>query len=155
MKAKVISLKAKLVGESVPPKTHGAAGRDIENQLRAQGFPISNQPGPDLPSVGLEVKSRDIDSTSAQSVGTMLQCGIFVSQIHAQVIREPLVAGQDGQHRGLTNRLCALKHQHVVDLAAGFEYSRHCADEKFRANLFDVGGMLRRVCIGIFDQPGV
>lgn len=72
MKVKITSIKAKLVGEIVPPKTNGAAGRDIENQLRDQGYPISNQPGPDLPSVGLEVKSRDIDSTSPQSVGSML-----------------------------------------------------------------------------------
>ena len=90
MKAKVISLKAKLVGESVPPKTHGAAGRDIENQLRAQGFPISNQPGPDLPSVGLEVKSRDIDSTSAQSVGTMLPEDIIQKSYRESVICEKL-----------------------------------------------------------------
>jgi hypothetical protein len=90
MKAKVISLKAKLVGETVPPKTHGAAGRDIENQLRAQGFPLSNQSGPDLPTVGLEVKSRDIDSTSAQSIGTMLPEDIIRTPYPESVICEKL-----------------------------------------------------------------
>lgn len=90
MKAKVISLKAKLVGEAVPPKTHGAAGRDIEHQLRAQGFPISNQPGADMPSIGVEVKSRDIDSTSAQSVGTMLPEDIIKKSYRESVIYEKL-----------------------------------------------------------------
>ena len=90
MKAKIISLKTKLVGEAVPPKTHGAAGRDIENQLRAQGFPISNQPGADLPTIGLEVKSRDIDSTSPQSVGTMLPEDIVNTPYRNSLICEKL-----------------------------------------------------------------
>ena len=90
MKVKVTKIKANLVGESVPPKTHGAAGRNIENRLRAQGFPISNQSGPDLPSVGLEVKSRDIDSTSAQSVGTMLPEDIIQQSYRESVICEKL-----------------------------------------------------------------
>lgn len=90
MKAKVISLKAKIVGETVPPKTHGAAGRDIENKLCAQGFPMSNQPGPDIPAVGLEVKSRDIDSTSAQSVGSMLPEDIISTPYPKSVICKKL-----------------------------------------------------------------
>jgi hypothetical protein len=90
MKVKITSLKTTLVGESVPPKTYGAAGRDIENQLRAQGFPLSNQPGADLPTVGLEVKSRDIDSTSAQSVGAMLPEDIIKTSYRDSLICDKL-----------------------------------------------------------------
>ena len=90
MKPKVISLKAKLIGEAVPPKTYGAAGRDIENQLREQGFPISNNAGADLPTVGVEVKSRDVDATSAQSVGSMLPEDIISTPYSKSVICEKL-----------------------------------------------------------------
>lgn len=90
MKAKIVGLKTNLVGETVSPKTHGAAGRDIENRLRAQGFPISNESGPDLPSIGVEVKSRDVDATSAQSVGSMLPEDIIKTPYHESVICKKL-----------------------------------------------------------------
>jgi hypothetical protein len=86
MKAKVTRLKVKMVGESVPSNFGGAAGRDIENKLRQQGIPLSNLPGPDIPSLNLEVKSRDLDATSAQTVGSMTPEDIVVTPYRKSVI---------------------------------------------------------------------
>jgi hypothetical protein len=71
MKPKVVRLKANMVGKSVASTFGGASGRDIENKLREQGFPMSNASEPDIPEYGVEVKSRDLDATSAHSVARM------------------------------------------------------------------------------------
>jgi hypothetical protein len=90
MKAKVIKLKVKMVGLPVPSNFGGEAGRDIENKLRKQGIPISNGPGADVPLVNLEVKSRDLDATSAQSVGSMTPEAIIATSYKQSVIFEKL-----------------------------------------------------------------
>ena len=90
MKAKVTSLKVKLVGERVPQRFHGAAGRDVEDKLRQQGIPITRDSGPDIPSVNLEVKTRDLDATSAQSVGSMTPEDIVKTPYRESVIFEKL-----------------------------------------------------------------
>jgi len=72
MKAKVISLKTNLVGQTVPTKFAGMAGRDIEKKLIAQGFKVDQRSaGVDIKNLGIEVKSRDVNSISPQSVGSM------------------------------------------------------------------------------------
>jgi hypothetical protein len=71
MKPKVVRLKANMVGRSVPSNINGAAGRYIEKELGEQGYPMSNGAGPDIPEIEIEVKSRDLDATSAQSVSRM------------------------------------------------------------------------------------
>lgn len=90
MKAKVIALKVNMVGRPVPSNFGGAAGRDIEHKLRDQGIPISNGPGADVPTVNLEVKSRDLDATSAQSVGSMTPEAIAATPYRQSVIFEKL-----------------------------------------------------------------
>ena len=90
MKAKVVRLKANMVGRSVPSNFGGAAGRDVENKLREQGFPISNAPGPDIPEIEMEVKSRDLDATSAQTIGRMTREDITSTPYRESVIHKKL-----------------------------------------------------------------
>jgi hypothetical protein len=72
MKLKVVRLKTNLVGQMVPSKLGGQAGKSIELKLIEQGFDIDQQTsGADIKQLGLEVKSRDIDSISPQSIGSM------------------------------------------------------------------------------------
>ena len=71
MKPRVVRLKANMVGKSVPSNANGAAGRYIHEELGEQGFPMSNAPGPDIPEIETEVKSRDLDAISAHTVGRM------------------------------------------------------------------------------------
>jgi hypothetical protein len=67
-------LNADLVGEKVPDKTNGNAGRAVENKLRERGLTI-NRKGTDITFGGdissVEVKSRDIDAISPHTIGGM------------------------------------------------------------------------------------
>lgn len=123
MKVKITSLKANLVGEKTAPKTYGAAGRDIENQLREQGYPISNEAGPDLPTIGVEVKSRDVDATSAQSVGSMLPEDIINTPYYKSVICQKL----QQQYR--------VKHKDQVIVSADiYDFSSSYIQQRFEAS---------------------
>jgi hypothetical protein len=90
-----------LVGQPVPPKTHGAAGREVEEIMAAQGWPMDRRgQGIDVPAYGFEVKSRDLDSTSSQSIGKMLPEDIKVtpfpdSPIHDKIQQQLRVKTQD------------------------------------------------------------
>lgn len=90
-----------LVGQPVPPKTHGAAGRAIEEIMESQGWPMDRHgQGIDVPVYGFEVKSRDLDSTSAQSIGKMLPDDIkvmpfFKSPIYDKIQQQLRVKTQD------------------------------------------------------------
>lgn len=74
MNMKITSLNVDLVGKSVPSKYNGS-GQAIEQMLIEQGIPVDTRTaGPDIQVDGytpVEVKSRDIDSTSAQDVCKM------------------------------------------------------------------------------------
>jgi len=74
MNMKITALNVDLVGRSVPSKNDGA-GLAIEQMLIDEGIPVnSTTAGPDIQVNGytpVEVKSRDIDSTSPQDVCKM------------------------------------------------------------------------------------
>jgi len=70
-KPKITHLKVNIVGESIAPTFGGASGRDGEKKLIKRGVPLSNGPGADIPQCDFEVKTRDLDATSAHTVGTM------------------------------------------------------------------------------------
>jgi len=90
MKGKVVRLKANMVGKLVPSNINGAAGRYIEKELGEQGYPMSNGPGPDIPVINMEVKSRDLDATSAQTIGRMTPEDIVTTPYQASVIHDKL-----------------------------------------------------------------
>ena len=71
MKAKITRLKVNIVGESIASTFGGASGRDAEKKLIKRGVPLSNGPGADIPECDFEVKTRDLDATSAHTVGKM------------------------------------------------------------------------------------
>lgn len=69
IKTKNLKLKTSLVGEIVPNKTEGQAGRYVEDLLESAGITIDRTATTDNPM--FEVKTRDLDSTSPQTVGGM------------------------------------------------------------------------------------
>jgi hypothetical protein len=80
-----------LVGRTVPPKTNGAAGRAIEEMMEAHGWPMDrHSQGIDVPAHGFEVKSRDLDSTSAQSIGKMLSEDIKVTPFSKSPVHDKI-----------------------------------------------------------------
>ena len=63
--------KANLVGIEVPGNIGGYAGRYVEEILEQRGYRIDQGQGCDMPSLNIEVKTRDLDATSPQTIGTM------------------------------------------------------------------------------------
>ena len=61
----------KLIGQDLGTKEHGQAGRKLENLIESWGLPINRGAGCDIKILGLELKSRDVDSISPQNVATM------------------------------------------------------------------------------------
>jgi hypothetical protein len=77
MKVKIFKLAAKLIGQKVPTNHDGHAGRYTEKLLEDLGVPINKGHGPDILSLGLDVKSRDLDATRAQNIADMSLEDIF------------------------------------------------------------------------------
>jgi hypothetical protein len=60
-----------LIGLPVPPQQYGNVGKLVEDFLESLGYTINRGAGPDLLSIGVEIKTRTIGATSAQDIGTM------------------------------------------------------------------------------------
>lgn len=71
MKVKKFKLAEKLIGQVVPDSTNGHAGRYTEKLLVELGVPINFGHGPDIEEIGLEVKTRNLNATSPQTVADM------------------------------------------------------------------------------------
>jgi hypothetical protein len=69
IKVNNLRLKTSLIGEVVPDKTDGEAGRYVEDLLESAGIQINRASTIDNPF--FEVKTRDLDSTSPQTIGGM------------------------------------------------------------------------------------
>jgi len=68
IKIKSIKILPELIGVELPPTFGGASGRAAEDLLEELGFPINRGSGCDLGDV--EIKTRDTDAISAQTVAT-------------------------------------------------------------------------------------
>jgi predicted HicB family RNase H-like nuclease len=71
MKVKIFKPAQMLIGLTVPTNQHGHAGRFVENKLESMGVQVNRGHGPDFIDYGLELKTRDVDATSAQTVADM------------------------------------------------------------------------------------
>lgn len=87
-KVKNLKLKTTLVGKKVPNKTDGRAGRYIEDLMEQAGIAINRQATTDNP--WFELKSRDLDSTSPQTVGGMTLESIKNTAWEESPIREKI-----------------------------------------------------------------
>jgi len=71
MKVKVFKPAKLLIGQIVPTNQHGHAGRYVESLIEKMGVLINRGHGPDFIDYGLELKTRDVDATSAQTIADM------------------------------------------------------------------------------------
>lgn len=71
IKVKKFKLAENLIGQVVPNSANGHAGRYVERLLVEMGVPINFGHGPDIEEIGLEVKTRDLDATSPQTIADM------------------------------------------------------------------------------------
>jgi hypothetical protein len=72
-----MEIKVKALKDGIPPGTiipltekHGNIGRWVEDELQMQGFRVNRGFGVDLPDYDLELKTRNINATSAQTITT-------------------------------------------------------------------------------------
>ncbi len=72
---KVKKLKTSFKGISLPSTT--TAGTAFERILKQRGNPVNSGQGADYPEIGLEVKTKSIESKSANVVGTMSRSDII------------------------------------------------------------------------------
>ncbi len=90
MKAKVTKLNTTLVGMHVPDSANGYAGRYVEQELIQQGFDVDTRGTIDIPGLDIEVKTRDLDATSAQTVGKMSLEKIKQTSYKDSTVREKI-----------------------------------------------------------------
>lgn len=60
-----------LVGMTIPAQQFGNVGRIVEDVFDDLGYIVNRKQGVDLQSLGVEIKTRDTDATSAQTIGKM------------------------------------------------------------------------------------
>jgi len=82
--------KANMIGIEVPDNIGGYAGRYVEEILEQRGYRIDQGQGCDMPSLNIEVKTRDLDATSPQTVGTMNVIDIIETDYEDSPICEKL-----------------------------------------------------------------
>jgi hypothetical protein len=71
VRVKQFKLADQLIGRRLPTNHGGHAGRALENLLESMGVEINRGKGCDSLVYRVEVKSRDLDATSPQTVATM------------------------------------------------------------------------------------
>jgi hypothetical protein len=72
VKVKIKTLKTSLVGKTLTGITGSERGHEVENIMIRDGFPVdAYSKGPDIQAIGVEIKHRDIDSSSPHTVGSM------------------------------------------------------------------------------------
>lgn len=77
------------VGTDIPfQQSHGNVGRWVEEQLSDNGYLMSNGKGVDIPGLGVECKSRKVESNSPHTVGTMTIAEIVLTDYEDSVIFE-------------------------------------------------------------------
>lgn len=77
------------VGTDIPfRQSHGNVGRWVEDQLAINGYTMSNGKGVDIPGLGVECKSRKVESNSPHTVGTMTVADIINTKYEDSVIFE-------------------------------------------------------------------
>lgn len=77
------------VGTEVPERQHhGNVGRWVEAEMRRQGWHVTEGKGADMPEVGIEIKSRKIESNSHHTVGTMAIDEIIYTPYDLSVVKD-------------------------------------------------------------------
>ena len=71
-KIKEIKFLKKLIGRTMPTYKYGHSGRKLENIFEDDyGITVNRKAGPDNEMFGIEYKTRDLDATSPQTIGSM------------------------------------------------------------------------------------
>jgi hypothetical protein len=102
-KCKVTKIKKDYRGTVLPPTMYGQAGHGFEDILKADGVDIDSQAeGPDVSAVGLEVKTRNKNASSAFSVGCMsanrVKTTKWEDSVFCEKLQQQLIAFTDDRN---------------------------------------------------------
>jgi hypothetical protein len=79
-------IKRHLVGMVVPKQLHGNIGQIVEQEIEKMGYVINKRKGTDLN--GIEVKTRGVDASSAQTVAKMSKTTIIKTPFSKSIVKE-------------------------------------------------------------------
>jgi hypothetical protein len=75
-----------LVGMIVPEQCYGNIGKLVEDEMEKLGYDINRGKGADLLAIGVEIKTRGLEATSAQSISSMTVPDILVTSYKDSII---------------------------------------------------------------------
>jgi len=77
-----------LVGMVVPEQCYGNIGKLVEDVMEKLGYNINRGKGADLLAIGVEIKTRGLEATSAQTISSMTAIDIATTSYKDSVIFE-------------------------------------------------------------------
>ena len=77
-----------LVGTVVPEQCYGNIGKLVEDIMEKLGYNINRGKGADLLAIGVEIKTRGLEATSAQTISSMTAIDIATTSYKDSVIFE-------------------------------------------------------------------
>jgi hypothetical protein len=140
MTAKIVKLtNADLIGNAISDSYGGQAGRDVEDMMREKGYPVQNGPGVDVPLYdGFEIKSRDQDATSPQTIATMSPSDVMANDYRNSAVFDKM----QKQYRVYHQNNVVVKNK-LYDFSADFiqekieEAYENCRQELINGNTAD------------------
>lgn len=148
-KPKIIKIKKSLIGTVVPHRTSGITGQYIERVHADIGMPVQPGKGPDYPNHDLEMKSKDVDSTSAWAIGTMTREDIITTPYKDSSIKDKLQ-----QHYHVYHKDSVIIDQKVYDFRSDYIQERfEKAYEESRQKIIDgEDGYVSGTTYGYFEK---
>lgn len=119
MKPKIVKINKSLVGKSVPHRATGVTGQYVEKLHAEIGMPVQPGKGPDYPNHDLEMKSKDVDSTSAWAIGTMTREDIINTPYKNSPIKDKLQ-----QHYHVYHKDSVITDQKLYDFRSDYIQER-------------------------------
>lgn len=102
MKNIKLTKQLNLIGQPVTGANNGEIGVNTEEKIANEGYIINHGPGPDLPKIKTEVKTRDVNAHSAVTIGRMTANNILKTDWISSSIREKLQNWLLIEHNGET-----------------------------------------------------
>jgi hypothetical protein len=118
-KPKIIKINKSLIGQSVPHRTSGVTGHHIEKLHAEVGMPVHPGKGPDYPDYDLEMKSKDVDSASAWTIGNMTREDIINTPYKNSSIKDKLQ-----QHYHVYHKDSVITDQKLYDFRSDYIQKR-------------------------------
>ena len=100
-KPRVKKIKSRLVGKKVSLKPVQRA-RELEEAIADIGFTLNLGRGVDLPEVGIDIKTRDVDAVSPHTVASMTADSIVATPYRYSNVFDKI----QKQHRNCNNKTC-------------------------------------------------